>query len=90
MVVCFVYVYAFVCVLAHTFAEVRGQLAPMGSWDHTLVIGLGSKHLYPLSHLTSLVYFKLFLYYWESNPGPRELLGLQAYAIRSRLPSFLN
>lgn len=71
----FVCVCAFVCVLAHTFAEVRGQLAPdgfrrshPGHWAWQL--------LYLLSHLTSLVYFKLFLYYWGSNPGPCELLGL--------------
>lgn len=79
------------CVYSHTqLWKSEDNLHLMGSWDHTLAVGLGIKLLYPLSHLTGLVYFKLFLYYWGSNPGPCELLGLQVYAIKSRLPSFLN
>lgn len=89
MVVCFLCVCTCACIRTHNCGS-QDNLHLMGSWDHTLTVGLGIKLLYPLSHLTGLVYFKLFLYYWGSNPGPCELLGLQVYAIKSRLPSFLN
>lgn len=49
------------CVYSHTqLWKSEDNLHLMGSWDHTLAVGLGIKLLYPLSHLIGLVYFKLF------------------------------